>query len=218
MAEGQEPGQVVAKASGVADVGGVAEASRGLERRAVPGRGSRGSSAVAGGAPGAAGKTGLGRGKCSRRQAAALPRRSPQKSDSLHSPTPTPLQADTHSALALSGCFSGSVSDGVSGNVSDCVSECPWQCSECCGDFLTEHLAASLALSPAVFLGVCLFASVSFPGVSLLVRQAVSLAGFLTVSLACVADGCFSDWASCSFSDTSACIWLSVVQCFWWAL
>lgn len=44
VAEGQEPGQVVAKASGVADVGGVAEAGRGLERRAVPGRGSRGSS------------------------------------------------------------------------------------------------------------------------------------------------------------------------------
>ena len=98
--------------------------------------------------------------------------------------------------------------------MSDCVSECPWQCSECCGYFLTEHLAASLALSPAVFLGVCLFASISFSGISLLVCQAVSLAGFLTVSLACVADGCFPDWASCSFSDISACIWLSVVRCF----
>lgn len=145
-----------------------------------------------------------------------FPRRSPQKSGSPHSPTPTRLQADTHTQLpcssplcSVSGCFSGSVSDGVSGSVSDCVSECPWQGSECRGYFLTEHLAASLALSPAVFLGVRLFASISFSGISLPVCQAVSLAGFLTLSRACVADG---------FSDISACIWLSLVWCFWWVL
>lgn len=32
MAEGQEPGQVVAKAPGVTDVGGLAKATWGLER------------------------------------------------------------------------------------------------------------------------------------------------------------------------------------------
>lgn len=41
-----------------------------------------------------------------------------------------------------------------------------------------------VSFSLAVFLGVCLFVSISFSGVSLLVCQAVSLALFLTVSLA----------------------------------
>lgn len=52
-----------------------------------------------------------------------------------------------------------------------------------CGYFLAEHLAMSLVLSLAVFLGVCLFVSINFSGVSLLVCQAVSLAWFGTVSL-----------------------------------
>lgn len=50
MAEGQgEPGQVVAKALGVTDVGGIAKATWGLEGQAVPGRAVRAPAAVAGG-------------------------------------------------------------------------------------------------------------------------------------------------------------------------
>lgn len=127
-----------------------------------------------------------------------FPERSPRKSDSLQHPRP-PLQADTlirpphpsPTAVALSAVSLAvslavflMVSLAVSGSASDCVSECPWQCCEWCGYFLSEHLAVSLAHALTVFLGVCLFVSVSFSGTSLPVCQAASLAGFLTVSLA----------------------------------
>lgn len=96
----------------------------------------------------------------------------------------SPAVALSAVSLAVSLAVFLMVSLAVSGSVSDCASECPWQCFKWCGYFLTEHLVVSLALSLTAFLGVCLFVSISFSGISLLVCQAVSLAWFLTASLA----------------------------------
>ena len=74
------------------------------------------------------------RGKGSHGQAGALPQRSPQKSDSLHSPTPTPLQADTRTALALSAV---SLAVSLAAFLTVSLAVCPTVCLSVPGSVLS---------------------------------------------------------------------------------